>query len=77
MEINCPNCDSENLQGLQNGKTHAIEISCLDCGTKFARSLIGSLCTNCREELIDVEHVFAGSGRQWIKYCPTCARIRG
>jgi hypothetical protein len=77
MEINCIECNSENLKGNRNADTQLIEISCLDCGTKFARSLKGSLCTHCREELIEVEHVFAGAGKKWIKYCPKCARHRG
>jgi hypothetical protein len=77
MEINCITCDGENLKGVSNEETKLIEISCLDCGTKFARNLRGSLCSHCSEELIDVEHVFAGSGKKWIKYCPKCARIRG
>ena len=77
MDISCLECSSENLEGSRNVKTNSIEITCLDCGTKFERGSIGSMCPTCREELIDVEHVFASSGKKWIKYCAKCSRIRG
>ena len=77
MDIKCSKCSSENLEGARNLKTQEIEITCLDCGTKFSRNLNGPMCLSCGEKLIDVEHVFASAGKKWIKYCPKCARVRG